>query len=126
MIMILSGLEFLHSCWILHRVRLANYLIDHITFNWFILKGFETEQFVVGRKRRFENRRFRFGKVLRVAHARNDSSSRYTVNKFYFLIKSKQKHFRNDLFIESRWYRAPELLFGSRIYSTGIDIWVEF
>lgn len=22
-----------------------------------------------------------------------------------------------------RWYRAPELLFGARIYGTGVDIW---
>ena len=26
--------------------------------------------------------------------------------------------------VVTRWYRAPELLFGARIYSTGIDIWV--
>lgn len=25
--------------------------------------------------------------------------------------------------VVTRWYRAPELLFGSRIYGTGIDIW---
>ena len=23
----------------------------------------------------------------------------------------------------ARWYRAPELLFGSSLYSTGVDIW---
>lgn len=26
--------------------------------------------------------------------------------------------------VVTRWYRAPELLFGARIYSTGVDIWV--
>lgn len=26
--------------------------------------------------------------------------------------------------VVTRWYRAPELLFGARIYSTGIDMWV--
>ncbi|GAB6028364.1 Cyclin-Dependent Kinase 7 [Chamberlinius hualienensis] len=25
--------------------------------------------------------------------------------------------------VVTRWYRAPELLFGSRLYSTGIDLW---
>ena len=25
--------------------------------------------------------------------------------------------------VVTRWYRAPELLFGARIYGTGIDIW---
>jgi cyclin-dependent kinase 7 len=25
--------------------------------------------------------------------------------------------------VVTRWYRAPELLFGARIYSTGIDVW---
>lgn len=25
--------------------------------------------------------------------------------------------------VVTRWYRAPELLFGARIYSTGVDIW---
>jgi cyclin-dependent kinase 7 len=25
--------------------------------------------------------------------------------------------------VVTRWYRAPELLFGARFYSTGIDIW---
>merc|ERR1712127_1101465 len=25
--------------------------------------------------------------------------------------------------VVTRWYRAPELLFGSRIYATGIDMW---
>jgi serine/threonine protein kinase len=24
-----------------------------------------------------------------------------------------------------RWYRAPELLFGARIYGTGVDMWAE-
>jgi cyclin-dependent kinase 7 len=25
--------------------------------------------------------------------------------------------------VVTRWYRAPELLFGSRMYGTGVDIW---
>ncbi len=25
--------------------------------------------------------------------------------------------------VVTRWYRAPELLFGARIYGTGVDIW---
>lgn len=25
--------------------------------------------------------------------------------------------------VVTRWYRAPELLFGARMYGTGIDIW---
>ena len=25
--------------------------------------------------------------------------------------------------VVTRWYRAPELLFGARLYSTGVDIW---
>ena len=26
-------------------------------------------------------------------------------------------------YIATRWYRAPEILLGSRVYSKGIDIW---
>lgn len=25
--------------------------------------------------------------------------------------------------VVTRWYRAPELLFGARMYGTGVDIW---
>lgn len=25
--------------------------------------------------------------------------------------------------VVTRWYRAPELLFGARLYSTGVDVW---
>lgn len=25
--------------------------------------------------------------------------------------------------VVTRWYRSPELLFGARLYSTGVDIW---
>lgn len=28
--------------------------------------------------------------------------------------------------VVTRWYRSPELLFGSRQYGTGVDIWVSF
>ena len=26
-------------------------------------------------------------------------------------------------YISTRWYRAPELLLGQRLYSTGVDVW---
>lgn len=31
--------------------------------------------------------------------------------------------FINAVFVLLRWYRAPELLFGARMYGVGVDMW---
>lgn len=80
MIMMLTGLEYLHANWILHRdLKPNNLLINE--------KG-----------------------ILKIGD--------FGLVKFYGSPTREMTHQ-----VVTRWYRAPELLFGARIYSTGIDMW---
>ena len=80
MIMMLCGLEYLHTNWILHRdLKPNNLLLDE--------RG-----------------------VLKIGD--------FGLAKFYGSPNRGMTHQ-----VVTRWYRAPELLFGSKMYSTGIDMW---
>lgn len=80
MIMMLTGLEYLHANWILHRdLKPNNLLINE--------KG-----------------------ILKIGD--------FGLAKLYGSPTREMTHQ-----VVTRWYRAPELLFGSRIYSTGVDMW---
>ena len=114
MIMLLLGLEYLHSQWILHRVELSIRTIGGIHRS-FDCRGFETEQFAHRQERRAENRRFRFGEVFRLAVTNHVARSGHAVS---FVERRR----RRTSFSFS-WYRSPELLFGAKKYGTGVDIW---
>jgi len=80
MIMILTGCEYLHANWILHRdMKPNNLLIDE--------RG-----------------------ILKIGD--------FGLAKFYGSPNRELTHQ-----VVTRWYRPPELLFGARIYATGVDMW---
>jgi cyclin-dependent kinase 7 len=79
-LMMLQGLEYLHTHWILHRdLKPNNLLINK--------QG-----------------------ILKIAD--------FGLAKFYGSPNRIMTHQ-----VVTRWYRCPELLFGARLYSTGVDIW---
>ncbi|XP_067637243.1 cyclin-dependent kinase 7 [Eurosta solidaginis] len=80
MIMTLSGLEYLHMNWILHRDLKPNNLLVNSDG------------------------------ILKIGD--------FGLAKFY---GSPNRIYTHQ--VVTRWYRAPELLFGARQYGTGIDIW---
>lgn len=80
MIMTLSGLEYLHKNWILHRDLKPNNLLVNSTG------------------------------ILKIGD--------FGLAKFF---GSPNRIYTHQ--VVTRWYRCPELLFGARQYSTGVDMW---
>ena len=79
-LMTLQGLEYLHSCWVLHRDLKPNNLL-------------------INREGILKITDFGLAKAF-------GSPNRVLTHQ-----------------VVTRWYRSPELLFGARLYGTGVDIW---
>ena len=94
-----EALRVMHSCDLMHRdIKPSNVLIDRINLKAFLCDYGQTRVDLVG------------GNFLDDENQEDD-------------VKKMVSNARFTLDIGSRWYKAPELLFGLRKYQKSIDIW---
>ncbi|KNZ54141.1 CMGC/CDK/CDK7 protein kinase [Puccinia sorghi] len=114
MLMTMQGLDFCHQNWVLHRVcNIFFYLIlDHLVLIFYPPEPYRDCDM------KPNNLLIASDGTLKIADfglAREfaDPGTRMTC----------QVVTRCYISFYSRWYRPPELLYGARAYSTGVDIW---
>ena len=94
-----EALSVMHSCDLMHRdIKPSNVLIDRINLKVFLCDYGQTRVDLVG------------GNFLDDENQEDD-------------VKKMVSNARFTLDIGSRWYKAPELLFGLRQYQKSIDVW---
>lgn len=98
-IMTLKGLEYLHMNWILHRVRIFLVDVKNKMTNIDLLQDLKPNNLLVNRKG-----------VLKIAD--------FGLAKRFGTPDRLHTHR-----VVTRFYRAPELLFGARAYGPAVDIW---
>ena len=118
MAMTFRGLEFCHRSFILHRVRRRRRRgeVPRSAAPYTTSAGFKAQQLAHRVRRAAQARRLWSRARLCGARVQNDEPGHHPVSAL-------SDRPVGCSYIQDRWYRPPELLFGCRYYSSAVDTW---
>ena len=122
MAMTFRGLEFCHRSFILHRVRRRRRRGEVPLFApcsatpYTTIAGFKAQQLAHRVRRAAQTRRLWSRARLCGARVQNDEPGHHPVSAL-------SDRPVGCSYVQDRWYRPPELLFGCRYYSSAVDTW---
>ncbi|KAF2607992.1 hypothetical protein F2Q68_00045975 [Brassica cretica] len=131
MLMTLKGLAYCHKKWVLHRDMKPNNLL--IGENGLLkLADFGLARVFGSPNRRFTHQVFAYSSidtkldldfVMYDMLPRCDDLLEVLLGSADHLYRALRRHHKFLIPVFATWYRAPELLFGSRQYGAGVDVW---
>lgn len=132
--MLLHGVNYMHNLGIMHRVCIdfvwAEFFlfIQYLTFTFFSLQDIKPANLLIDDRDVLKIADFGLARIY--SENVDKSYSPQVISKFKRRIVFNQLSLTSNNYnwnsftkVASRWYRAPELLFGSSKYGPSVDMW---
>lgn len=126
--MLLHGVNYMHNLGIMHRVCIdfvwAEFFlfIQYLTFTFFSLQDIKPANLLIDDRDVLKIADFGLARIY--SENVDKSYSPQVISKFNQLsLTSNNYNWNSFTKVASRWYRAPELLFGSSKYGPSVDMW---